>query len=709
MPSEKPVLPFPDDRLSGGSIEETKIKRVCWVEIAGYLLFLSDMANRLAHENSLYLRQHANNPVDWYPWGEDALAKAREENKPLLLSIGYSSCHWCHVMARESFANEYIAELMNRHFVCIKIDREERPDLDSIYMEAVQMVAQHGGWPLHAFCLPDGRPFFGGTYFPPDDRDNGMIPWPQLLMRVADFYRREKSKLIENADNIVHNLEAMNVPKIKGAVAITPESLGQAVDRLLENFDEDFGGFGEAPKFPPAMTLRFLLEYQRLPAGQENQSRQEGIEQAVETTLRGMAHGGLYDQIGGGFARYSVDRFWLIPHFEKMLSDNGLLLSLYVRAGQRFKQPLYPAIARETADWLIREMKTDGGLLSASLDADSEGEEGRFYVWTPEQIAALIPDQAKAFCSVYNITDEGNFSDGRSQPALVESDFGRREALAEARLKLLEARNQRTRPNRDDKILLSWNALALEGLGEAGFYLQQPRYGDLAVEGLDFIWNQMRQTDGRFFAVWTSGGGQGSAFLDDYAYYAQALLALASTAAVRDPSLPGKLIARAEEVVRVIEEEFRDPEGIGYYFVGHRHERLIARKKEWWDNATPSGQSVLLHVFSQLHALTGQAVYGESFRSLRRAYPGYVHQAGSAIPHALTALVGEMAGWPVVKIKGPCDWEQLGQFVRSDTWQKIFLLPTDDPAQPEGLQVCLGSVCLEPVCSIEELAALFGR
>ncbi|MCH8539971.1 MAG: thioredoxin domain-containing protein [Opitutales bacterium] len=667
------------------------------------------MANQLANEKSLYLRQHADNPVNWYPWGEEALKRAREENKPLLVSVGYSSCHWCHVMAHESFENEFIADLMNRNFVCVKVDREERPDLDQIYMEAVQMVANHGGWPLNAFCLPDGRPFFGGTYFPPEDKGNGMIPWPQLLMRIKDYWDREKDKLEENAENIVHNLGAMNMPKISGAAVIDEAALTKAAKSFSEKHDDDFGGFGEAPKFPPAMALRGLLEYQRLlQSGKiEESGFSERIDQIVETTLKGMAHGGLYDQVGGGFTRYSVDRFWLIPHFEKMLYDNGLLLSLYVRGYQRYRRPLYRAVAEETVGWMLREMDAPSGLFHASLDADSEGKEGIFYTWTPAEVQAVLgEEEGRAFCRAYNITEEGNFEEGRSNPALVEPDFASREKWSEARGKLLAAREQRVRPGKDEKGILSWNSLALGALAEAGFFFGRNAWWERARKGFDFILEHMRQPNGLLYALCEDRPRQ-EAFLDDYAFLAESLLTFASLATARGEDST-RYWEAAKDLVEQVEKDFGDPDGVGYYFTGEHHEKLAARKKEWWDNATPSGNACLYHVFTQLYALTGESRYEERAKSLRRAYPGYLVNAAPAISHAFAAFAAERAGIGVLRVKNFEQYDELVAFLREHTWQKILVVAASAEDQPDGLQLCIGQTCLPPARSVAELAERFG-
>lgn len=666
------------------------------------------MANRLANETSLYLRQHAENPVDWHPWGEEALEKARRENKPLLVSVGYSSCHWCHVMAHESFENEYIATLMNKHFVCVKVDREERPDVDQIYMEAVQMITQHGGWPLNAFCLPDGRPFFGGTYFPPEDRGNGMIPWPQLLMRVSDFYQRERDKLEENAASIVHNLGAMNAPFEADEDWTGRERLLQAGGNICRTHDDDFGGFGEPPKFPPSMSLSFLLELRRVLEKEDSASGEppvtaDRLDQVITATLSAMAHGGLFDQIGGGFTRYSVDRYWLIPHFEKMLYDNGLLLDIYARAWRRYGQPLYRAIVEETVEWGRREMLAPNGLFYASLDADSEGEEGKFYVWTPDEVKAVLGEErGKRFCTAYGVTPEGNFEHGKSNPALVASEFAERQEVTGSRAQLLEAREQRVRPGRDEKHLVSWNSLFIRGLAEAAFTFDRPDYYTLARNAAEAISEKGTFDENRLHAV-IADTGRLNGYLDDYAFYAEALLSLGAWGDFFDVGSSGVWIDRARRVADSMVEHFADPEGPGFYFTSHDHERLVSRRKEWWDNAIPSGQSCLLHIFSSLYSITGDGAYARHFDQLRRTYSGYAQRAPSGVSHGLAAVAAEQDGIGVIKVKGVDDWKPLAALLRERPWQRLFVLETEGADQPDGYQFCAGPTCLLATTEVEKL------
>jgi len=666
--------------------------------------------NRLAHEASLYLRQHANNPVNWYPWGEEAWAKAKAEDKPVLVSIGYSACHWCHVMAHECFEDEYIAELMNQHFVCIKVDREERPDVDQIYMEAVQMITQSGGWPLNAFCFPDGRPFFGGTYFPPQDNNRGIIPWPQLLMRVSDYFKKNRKELTENADNIVKNMTHSNAPLGAGAhTAWDNRALIAAAQSICTLHDDTWGGFGAAPKFPPAMTLDFLLAARSTGAAEKVSGLPQRLEEVVETTARAMAHGGMFDQFGGGFCRYSVDAQWLIPHFEKMLYDNALLLNFYAKAYRRFQSPLYAAVCEEIVGWLLREMQHPEGAFYSALDADSDGHEGAAYVWTPEQIKEVLGEEgAKKICAAYNITEGGNFEHGQSNPALVEADFAVRQALAPLRAKLLEARQKRTQPGRDPKILLAWNALMVRGLAEAAFALGKKEWFAAAQKCADWLWHKLSFEDAqnrrRLHAVFYETA-KGAGFLDDYAFLAEASMTLAAYADWAQPGagLAEKNIGRAKELVATMRAHFRDTKQLGYFFTADDGEQLAVRKKEWWDNALPSGHAALAQTLTGLFALTADNTYATELADLKKCYAGLTSRAPMGVTHALAAFTWDATGVAVLKIKGACDWEALQNELAKKPYRPLFLMATNDPAQPAGMQLCVGTQCLAPTGKLSEL------
>lgn len=669
------------------------------------------MPNLLAKENSLYLQQHATNPVEWYPWGEAAFQAAEASGKPLLISIGYSACHWCHVMAHESFEDPYIAGIMNKHFICVKVDREERPDVDQVYMEAVQMIQQQGGWPLNVFCLPDGRPFFGGTYFPPEDRGQGIVPWPQMCMRIADFYKRSKDELIENADAIQKNILANTQASATGGAesAWAPELLIEAAVGICGNHDDQYGGFGSAPKFPPSMALNFLRAF-RSSAKPDLAQR---IDEVSHNTLRAMAHGGLFDQFGGGFARYSVDDHWLIPHFEKMLYDNALLIDAYTRGWLDTQDPLYAAVVEEAVAWLEREMSAPDGGFYAALDADSEGEEGRYYVWTPEEVDSVLgPSLAREVRAAYNITNEGNFEGGTSNPALVEADFSVREKLADARCQLREYREaNRVSPGRDSKVPTGWNAMLIRALTDAGYYLNRPEWVQRARRAADFLWGTLvtENADGIPLksVYYENSGAQVDAFLHDYALLAEACLALASKVDWIEPGASVCYQARAQACVDQALQAFSDAHSVGYYFTAAGAETPVARRKEWFDNATPSGNSVMLHALSGLYALTGEGRYVSEFEATLPAFADYARKVASGVAHGLEAAATYQSGIAVIKVGVEVDLQAVRDVLANKVWRRSFIQQSAELA-PEQVQVCLGSQCFAPSEDVEEAIAACG-
>ena len=669
------------------------------------------MQNRLAEENSLYLRQHSKNPVDWYPWGEAAFAEARASDRPMLVSIGYSACHWCHVMAHESFENEYIAKLMNQHFVCVKVDREERPDVDQVYMEAVQMIQHSGGWPLNVFCLPDGRPFFGGTYFPSKDIGNGMIPWPQLLMRIADYYKRSKAELEENADSIQKNILAATRGSSTGGNVERWDDLLliDAASGICGNHDDRYGGFGDAPKFPPALTLNFLRALRNSALIQGNPELGKRIDVVCHTTLRAMALGGLFDQFGGGFARYSVDRHWRIPHFEKMLYDNALLMDAYTRGWLDTHDPLYAEVVKETVEWLEREMSSEGGGFYAALDADSEGKEGHYYVWTPEEIEAALNSrqEAQALCQTYDISAEGNFEDGRSNPVLKDPDISLRNKLAPARQRLRVYREaNRSYPGKDTKINTAWNCLLIRALVDAGFYFNRNEWVQRARKAADFIWRELsEEKEGglRMKAVYyENSGAQIEGFLHDYALAAEAFLSVAAKIDLLDAGASTVYRLRAQACIESALKFFQDPQMEGFYFTADDVQTPVARRKEWFDNALPSGNAAMLHALSGLYALTGEKRYGELFYSTLTAYISYSQKVAAGVAHALEAAATYATGIIIIKIRPDVATDTLQRELAAIPWRRTFI-QVNQEEQGDDYQVCIGSKCMSTSDKLAEV------
>ena len=673
------------------------------------------MQNQLSQESSLYLQQHATNPVEWYAWGDAAFAAAEASGKPLLVSIGYSACHWCHVMAHECFEDEYIAGLMNKHFICVKVDREERPDVDQVYMEAVQMIQQQGGWPLNVFCLPDGRPFFGGTYFPPEDRGQGIIPWPQMLMRIADYYKRSKDELIENADSIQKNILANTQAAATGGASADWDSqiLVAAAHGICGNHDDRYGGFGDAPKFPPSMSLNFLRALRRSAAVESPGALADRIDEVTHTTLRAMAHGGLYDQFGGGFTRYSVDAHWLIPHFEKMLYDNATLIEAYTRGWLDNQSPLYAAVVEETIGWLEREMSAEAGGFYAALDADSEGEEGKYYVWTPEQVDSVLgPVQAREVRAAYNITNEGNFENGTTNPALVEDDFSVREKLGEARDQLLAHREaERVPPGKDTKISTFWNAMMIRALADAGFYFDRPEWLRRAIKAAEFLWDEVIDDSGdslHISAVFYEGKGpQGDGFLHDYATVADAFLTIAGKIGWIQPGQSKLWQERARKCVDAALIKFGDAHMVGSYFTAEGVETPVARRKEWFDNATPAGNSVLMHALSGLYALTGESRYSREFHETLPAYADYAAKVAAGVAHALEAVTNDAIGLAVVKVRPSVDLAALRAAIATKPWRRCFIQQVSEDELPADYQLCVGTQCLTPTDDLDDLIQVF--
>ncbi len=581
------------------------------------------MPNRLARESSLYLLQHANNPVDWHPWGEEALHKAREENKPIFLSIGYAACHWCHVMEHESFEDAETAEILNRYFVSIKVDREERPDLDAIYMEAVVGMTGNGGWPMSVWLTPDGVPFYAGTYFPKTPR-YGMPSFKQVLTSLAEAWVNDRARIDQTKESLLEFYRRES-PILGNAASPLDASVFDAAIAALENsFDPAQGGWGRAPKFPQPMTIEFLLRYDR-------QTGDTRARRMIDKTLTAMAEGGMYDQLGGGFHRYSTDARWLVPHFEKMLYDNSQLARAYLHAWQLTGAPLYRRIATETLDYVAREMTHPAGGFYSTQDADSEGEEGKFFVWSRDEIQRILGDNAALFCAVYDVTPAGNW-EGHNILHVAGSveqiaqkhgvDVPTLEGiLAEARRKLFAAREQRVKPGRDEKVLTAWNGLMLAAFAEAARALGREDYRQLAIRNADFLLRELRAPNGRLFRVWKDGhGAKLNAYLEDYTHLAEGLIALYQA------TFDARWFVAARELMETALAHFRAEDG-GFYDTSDDHEQLVTRPRDLQDNAVPSGNAMAATVLLKLAAYTGEARYNqiaeEMLGRLNEAIPRY--------------------------------------------------------------------------------------
>jgi len=658
------------------------------------------MPNRLAQETSPYLLQHQNNPVDWYPWGEEALARARDEDRPILLSVGYSACHWCHVMERESFEDPETATYMNEHFVPVKVDREERPDVDAIYMEAVQSMTGHGGWPMTVFLDPDGVPFYGGTYFPPDE-GRGMPSFRMVMEAVVDAFETKREAIRERAPEVRQRLGAL------GAVEPRPGAVGEAelaaaAERLLAAADRQYGGFGGAPKFPPASSLELLLA--------------RGETAVVRETLDAMLAGGIYDQLGGGFARYAVDRVWLVPHFEKMLYDNGLLATAYLHGWQAFGEERYRRVCEETLDWMLREMRGPEGGFYSALDADSEGEEGKFYVWFPEEIrAALGEEDAAPLLEFYGVSERGNFEGAnilhRAQGAAAPKPPG----LDAARARLLAAREERIRPGLDDKRLLSWNALAISALAEAGAVLGRDDYLEAARRCAEFVWEQMRDDAGHLLRTYKDGEARLNAYLEDHAFLLEALLTLYE--ASLEPRWYEAAVATAEAML----DRFADPERGGFFTTSVDHQELIVRRKDVGDHPIPSGNSAAALGLLRLAALSGERRYREAAEDIFALFAKPATEHPDSFAHLLRAMDFAAARVREVALVGD-DITELAAVVRSEYRPHLVLA-----AGPEGTEqppllvgrtlldgrpaayVCENFACQLPVADPDKLAELLGQ
>ncbi len=677
--------------------------------------------NRLIHETSPYLLQHAHNPVDWYPWGEEALARAQQEQKPILLSIGYSACHWCHVMERESFENEEIAAVMNKLFVNIKVDREERPDLDEIYMNAVQMMARQGGWPMTVFLTPDLKPFYGGTYYPPADR-YGRPGFPKVMHAVAEAFSGQKTQVLQQAEQITTRLAQISNVADPHSHELTEELMTQAFQNYRSQFDAQHGGFGNAPKFPPSMGLPFLLRYW-------HHSGNPNALEMVELTLEKMARGGLYDQIGGGFHRYSTDAHWLVPHFEKMLYDNAQLVVAYFEAYQATQKPFYRDIAVETLDYVLREMyDAENGGFYSTQDADSEGVEGKFFVWEPNDVEAIIGEEnAEIFCEYYDITPQGNFEGEnilhiQTAPDVfarkLRMDVAELEALlANGKQKLFEEREKRIKPGLDDKVLTSWNGLMIRGMAIGYQLTGKLAYLEACEKSAEFVLTTLTQDSGLLLRTYRDGKSHLNAYLEDYSYFIAGLIAL------YEASFEPRWLTEAERLASLMIEQFEDDTGAGFFSTGKAHETLIVQSKSAYDGAAPSGASMAIHSLLRLAKhLDAPEFHDKAVETLRL----YCHQI-EGMPSGSGQLLCELAfllSTPkevvIVGKRGDVRTESMLAAVHS-IYQPNKIVALSESADGQTLPllagrtqindtatayVCENYVCQAPTTDVEELVQL---
>ena len=682
------------------------------------------MPNRLVNETSPYLLQHANNPVDWYPWGEEALARARAEDRPILLSIGYSACHWCHVMERESFEDPHIAGIMNEHFVSIKVDREERPDLDSLYMNAVQALTGSGGWPMTVFLTPSGEPFYGGTYFPPTD-SMGRPGFPGVLLGVAQTYRERRGEVSRATQQLISHLQHLSqLPASRDP--LTPDILHQSYQVLGQSYDWQNGGVGSAPKFPQPMTYEFLLHYFHL-------TNSPMALQMAEGTLQRMALGGIYDQIGGGFHRYSTDPYWLVPHFEKMLYDNALLARLYLHAFQATGNPFYGRIAQETLDYVLREMTSPEGGFYSTQDADSEGEEGKFFVWTTEEIESILgPEDGALVGGYFGATDAGNFEGQNilhvpqgAESYVTEAGVSIEQldqAVARARPLLLEAREGRVHPGRDEKVLSAWNGMMMRSFAEGASILGREDYRRAAVANASFLLEAMVR-DGRLLRTYKGGRASLKGYLEDYAMVVDGLLA------VHEATFDQRWLEEARGLAEGMVALFWAEEHEGFFDTGSDHEELIVRPRDLFDNATPCGSSVAVDVMLRLSLLTGDEEYSRRAATALRPMQQYLARAPMGMGHWLCALDFYLSTPKEIAIVGaPSDPATLGLMqVVHGRYLPNKVIAGRDPTSPavntakwpllEGrgmvdgrptVYVCQDYVCQLPVTDPEALAGQLG-
>lgn len=675
------------------------------------------MTNRLALESSPYLLQHQNNPVDWFPWGEEALQLSKTENKPIFLSIGYSACHWCHVMEHESFENQAIAHELNERFVCIKVDREERPDLDQIYMNAVQVLTGRGGWPMSVFLTPDLKPFYGGTYWPPTSR-HGMPGFDQVIVAVGKAWEENHVAVVESAERLTNQLLHM-AAQTSELGELTNDLLTRSSSNFRQTYDRKYGGFGGAPKFPAPMSLRLLMRVWY-------RSREDFTLEMVTSTLDRMAAGGIYDHLGGGFARYSVDARWLVPHFEKMLYDNAQLAVAYLEAFQITGYENYSRVVRETLDYVLRDMTDPTGGFFSTEDADSEGVEGKFYTWTPEQLREVLGEDAAAtFAEVYDVTEAGNFEHTNilNLPKTIEQQaaiLGRevkslQNELSDSRRELFAAREQRIHPHKDDKVITAWNGLMIEALALAGAVLDEPRYLDAAHKATEFIEKNLRRDDGRLLHTWRHGKAKVDAYLDDYTYLANGLITLYESTG------EARYLDHAIGLIDDVLLHFGSEGQGGFYFTADDQERLLTRNREFADNAVPSANAMATIVLIKLAKLTGSETYLNAAEQTMQAAVELMQRYPSGTAQMLLAVdlyLGPtyevvLAAGNSAESRSVC-FELLRRFIPNKViaWASKsapkslteLLQGKESSSGLPTLYVCEGFTCQAPVVGQEEIA-----
>lgn len=660
--------------------------------------------NHLINETSPYLLQHAHNPVNWYPWGEEALNKAKEENKLILVSIGYSACHWCHVMERESFENEEIAKIMNDDFVCIKVDREERPDIDQIYMNAVQLISGRGGWPLNCFALPDGRPFYGGTYYPPNN-------WKQLLNNISKEYQSNAQSLETYAQNLTEGIRNSELVQLNQRTdGLEMNKLNSLVSKWQESFDQREGGPNRAPKFPLPNNYQFLLNYALLTDNQE-------ILDHVHLTLEKMALGGIYDQIGGGFARYSTDELWKAPHFEKMLYDNAQLISLYSAAYQQSKNELYKQVIEQSLEYIEREMTASNGAFYSALDADSEGEEGKFYVWNPNELQSILEDDFTLCKDYYHVTTLGKWEHGNSILLRQETDsiYASKNNLDIDELKkdidrinqkLLDHRSKRIRPGLDDKTLTSWNALMIKGYADGYVALNKDEYLESAIRNAEFIWNTQRKEDGSLYHSYKNGKSTINGYLEDYCFTIEAFISLYET------TFNKIWLNRAVELANYCMDHFFDSKSGMFYFTSDIDPPLVARKMEVNDNVIPASNSSLAKALFKLGKLMDDTSYlSTSHQMLKNVYD-QMDSYGSAYSNWAELLLYELFPFQEIAITGKSAVKFRLEFGEYYLPNSLFCgsvknenLPLLENKMVKGettIYVCVNKACQLPVNEVQK-------